>query len=62
MLTLITCGGEWDPAISQYRQRTVVRARLADSTAGAPAVEGGSEGDGSGAPDESPSIVPRDRD
>ncbi len=28
LLTLITCGGTWDPAISQYRERTVVRARL----------------------------------
>jgi len=28
LLTLITCGGTWDPSISQYRERTVVRARL----------------------------------
>lgn len=62
MLTLITCGGVWDPAISQYKQRTVVRARLSDSTEGSPAVEEGSEGDGAGAPDESPAIVPRDSD
>jgi LPXTG-site transpeptidase (sortase) family protein len=62
MLTLITCGGMWDPAISQYKQRTVVRARLADSSQGASEVEDGSEGDGSGAPDESPAIVPRDSD
>ncbi|MCC6792869.1 MAG: class F sortase [Thermomicrobiales bacterium] len=27
-LTLITCGGEWDPTVSQYKQRTVVRAEL----------------------------------
>lgn len=27
-LTLITCGGEWDPAAAQYKQRTVVRAEL----------------------------------
>jgi LPXTG-site transpeptidase (sortase) family protein len=27
-LTLITCGGEWDPNISQYKQRTVVRAEI----------------------------------
>jgi LPXTG-site transpeptidase (sortase) family protein len=28
MLTLITCGGTWDPSISEYRERTVVRALL----------------------------------
>jgi LPXTG-site transpeptidase (sortase) family protein len=28
LLTLITCGGTWDPSISEYRERTVVRARL----------------------------------
>ena len=28
MLTLITCGGTWDPSISEYMQRTVVRALL----------------------------------
>ena len=27
-LTLITCGGEWDSAAGQYKQRTVVRAEL----------------------------------
>ncbi len=27
-LTLITCGGEWDAAAGQYKQRTVVRAEL----------------------------------
>ena len=26
-VTLITCGGEWDNAISEYNERTVVRAR-----------------------------------
>ena len=25
-LTLITCGGEWDPAVSEYNSRTVVQA------------------------------------
>ena len=28
ILTLITCGGAWDPSISEYLQRTVVRAVL----------------------------------
>ncbi|MCC6791998.1 MAG: class F sortase, partial [Thermomicrobiales bacterium] len=27
-LTLITCGGEWDPSEAKYNQRTVVRAEL----------------------------------
>lgn len=60
ILTLITCGGVWDPAISQYRQRTVVRARLAGSEAGVSA--GVSDAGSVGAPDESPPIVPRERD
>ncbi len=29
-LTLITCGGEWDPSISEYNERTVVRAIQVD--------------------------------
>jgi len=53
MLTLITCGGVWDPAISQYKQRTVVRARLADSADDTTS----NEEDQS---DDSPPIQPRD--
>jgi LPXTG-site transpeptidase (sortase) family protein len=35
MITLITCGGTWDPSISEYLERTVVRGRLKGSeTAG----------------------------
>jgi sortase (surface protein transpeptidase) len=34
-LTLITCGGSWNAAISEYDQRTVVRALLVDTTAAA---------------------------
>jgi sortase (surface protein transpeptidase) len=34
-LTLITCGGVWNAAISEYDQRTVVRAVLVDTTAAA---------------------------
>lgn len=33
MITLITCGGTWDPSISEYLQRTVVRGRLKGSQA-----------------------------
>ena len=33
MITLITCGGTWDPSISEYLQRTVVRGRLKGSEA-----------------------------
>lgn len=66
ILTLITCGGEWDPAISQYKQRTVVRARLADSIEGEEAVDDEADsdetGDGTGGSGESPPIVPIDRD
>jgi LPXTG-site transpeptidase (sortase) family protein len=32
-LTLITCGGEWDPASKSYLHRTVVQAELVDSGA-----------------------------
>jgi LPXTG-site transpeptidase (sortase) family protein len=60
MLTLITCGGSWDPAIGQYKQRTVVRARLADSNPGESAAA--QENEVSGPPDESPAIVARDGD
>ncbi len=31
-LTLITCGGEWDPTVSLYKDRTVVRAELVKTT------------------------------
>jgi LPXTG-site transpeptidase (sortase) family protein len=34
MITLITCGGTWDPSISEYRERTVVRGRLKGSQGG----------------------------
>lgn len=62
MLTLITCGGVWDPAISQYKQRTVVRARLDDS--GEPGDSGPDEqrDDADEESDEAPAIVPRDSD
>jgi LPXTG-site transpeptidase (sortase) family protein len=33
MITLITCGGTWDPSISEYLERTVVRGRLKGSQA-----------------------------
>lgn len=33
MITLITCGGTWDPSISEYLERTVVRGRLKGSEA-----------------------------
>jgi LPXTG-site transpeptidase (sortase) family protein len=33
MITLITCGGTWDPGISEYLQRTVVRGHLKGSDA-----------------------------
>jgi sortase (surface protein transpeptidase) len=62
ILTLITCGGVWDPSISQYRQRTVVRARLAGSEAGADAGTADAGSDDTGAPDQSPPIVPRESD
>jgi LPXTG-site transpeptidase (sortase) family protein len=31
LLTLITCGGDWDPAHQTYTGRTIVRAELVDS-------------------------------
>jgi len=34
-LTLITCSGEWDPAVSEYNSRTVVQAVRVDADAGA---------------------------
>jgi len=35
-LTLITCGGEWDPSVSEYNERTVARAvRIAEDSADA---------------------------
>jgi sortase (surface protein transpeptidase) len=30
VLTLITCGGEWDPNVGLYNERTVVRAELVE--------------------------------
>jgi sortase (surface protein transpeptidase) len=30
VLTLITCGGEWDPTVGLYNERTVVRAEIVD--------------------------------
>ena len=33
-LTLITCSGEWDPAVSEYNSRTVVQAVRVDAGAG----------------------------
>ncbi len=64
ILTLITCGGEWDPAISQYKQRTVVRARLAEAGVDAelPEEDETDSGDGTGGSGDSPAIVPRDSD
>ena len=64
MLTLITCGGEWDPSISQYKQRTVVRARLADADddLADEDVEDEAAGDGTGGSGDAPPIVPRSSD
>jgi len=30
VLTLITCGGEWDASVGLYNERTVVRAELVE--------------------------------
>jgi sortase (surface protein transpeptidase) len=35
-LTLITCGGEWDPSITEYDERTVVRAVRVTDVEGTP--------------------------
>lgn len=40
LITLITCGGTWDPSISEYRERTVVRGRLKGSQGGTDAPQG----------------------
>lgn len=67
LLTLITCGGAWDPSISQYRERTVVRTRLEGAPRPAPVDDDQPAGDddlgpaptGDETDDESPRIVPR---
>ncbi len=45
-LTLLTCGGEWDASISEYNERTVVRAIQVD------VIETGADTDDTDEPDE----------